>query len=135
MTRLKRLSALALVAASLGISGCGDEQQERTSGADMPTFPDDALIAGRGVWKQTCRACHLTGIAGAPAVSDFAQWEVRLQKGNEALFQSVRNGIRGDDGKYRMPPRGGNDRLTDEQIRLALGYKIAAIEALRQQGQ
>ena len=30
----------------------------------------------------------------------------------------------------RMPPRGGNERLTDEQIRLALDYKVAAIDAL-----
>jgi mono/diheme cytochrome c family protein len=46
----------------------------------------------------------------------------------------VINGIRGDDGKYRMPPWGGNERLTDEQIRLALDYKIASIDSLNQSG-
>ena len=48
------------------------------------------------------------------------------------LAQRVISGIRGDDGKYRMPPRGGNERLTYEQIKLAVDYKIAAIHALKQ---
>jgi hypothetical protein len=30
-----------------------------------------------------------------------------------------------------MPPRGGNQRLSDEQVRLAVHDKLAAIEALR----
>jgi cytochrome c5 len=97
----------------------------------MPVFEDEALMAGRGVWLGTCRACHLLGVAGAPAVTDFAQWEQRLPKGRELLYQSALNGIQGDDGKYRMPPRGGNDRLTEEQVRLAVDYKIAAVEALK----
>jgi cytochrome c5 len=70
------------------------------------------------------------GVEGAPAVTDYTQWQARLPKGKEVLAQRVINGLRGDDGKYRMPPRGGNERLTDEQIRLALDYKIAAIDAL-----
>ena len=98
----------------------------------MPTFPEERLMAGRSIWLRTCRACHLLGVQGAPAVTDFAQWETRLEKGKDVLAQRVINGIRGDDGKYRMPPRGGNERLTDEQVKLALDYKIAAIHALEQ---
>jgi cytochrome c5 len=101
----------------------------------MPRFQDDKLMAGRSVWLQTCRACHLLGVAGAPAITDFAQWERRLPKGREALYRSVLNGIKGDDGKYRMPPRGGNDSLSDQQIELALAYKIASIEALRRRAE
>jgi len=65
-------------------------------------------------------------------VTNRAEWDKRLPKGEDALFQSVLNGIRGEDGKYRMPPRGGNNRLTVAQVRLALEYKIASIELLQQ---
>ena len=80
---------------------------------------------------QTCRACHLMGVGGAPAVTDFPQWDVRLPKDSDALVHNIIKGIADETGEYRMPPRGGNSRLTDQQIRLAVGYKIAAIEALR----
>jgi len=34
-----------------------------------------------------------------------------------------------------MPPHGGNPRLTDDQVRLAVDYKVAAIEALKTESQ
>jgi cytochrome c5 len=110
--------------------GCGEQGESAKAVVEMPTFADDKLVAGRSTWLRSCRACHLLGVEGAPAVTDYEQWRIRLAQGKEVLAQRVINGIRGDDGKYRMPPRGGNERLTDEQIRLALDYKIAAIDAL-----
>lgn len=118
----------------LALTGCGEEQPAQTEETvEMPTFEDDRLMAGRSVWRGTCRACHLRGVAGAPAVTNFAEWERRLAKGKPTLYQSALSGIRGEDGKYRMPPRGGNDRLSEEQIRLAVDYKVAAIERLMEQ--
>jgi cytochrome c5 len=97
----------------------------------MPEFSDQRLDAGRAIWMGTCRNCHLLGVAGAPAVTDFAEWDLRLPKGKEALYESALHGVRGDDGLYRMPPQGGNQRLSQEQVRLAVDYKVAAIEQLR----
>ena len=122
-----------LLCAVLGLAGCGEENDSAKQTVEMPTFDEDTLLRGRGVWMQTCRACHLTGVGGAPAVTDFVQWDLRLPKGRDALAHSVINGIADESGAYRMPPRGGNARLTDQQIQLAVGYKIAAIEALREQ--
>ena len=115
------------------IAGCGDGRDSTAKAVEMPGFTDQDLMQGRGVWIQTCRACHLTGIGGAPAVTDFAQWDDRLPKGKDKLADTVINGILGEDGAYRMPPRGGNDRLTDAHIKLAVHYKIAAIKSLRAQ--
>lgn len=112
--------------------GCGERGENARTVVEMPTFADDQLMAGRSTWLRTCRACHLLGVEGAPAVTDYKDWQTRLVKGKEVLIRRVINGIRGVDGKYRMPPRGGNERLTDEQIKLALDYKIAAIQALHQ---
>jgi cytochrome c5 len=101
----------------------------------MPRFADPVLAEGRSVWMGTCRACHLMGAAGAPAVTDYDNWEPRIAKGLRALFESPIHGIKGDDGKYKMPPRGGNDRLTDRQIEAAVEYMVASVEYLHQQRQ
>jgi len=124
-------SRIAALLVALTLTACGGSGEDARQGLEMPTFQSEDLTAGRGVWLGTCRACHLIGVAGAPAVTDFAQWEPRLSKGKEALYQSALSGIRGEDGRYRMPPKGGNQRLTEEQVKLAVDYKIAAIEALR----
>ena len=78
----------------------------------------------------TCRNCHLLGIAEAPAVTDKDAWAPRITKGKPALYQSALNGIMGEDGKYRMPPRGGNERLKDEQVRQAVDYMLASVKVL-----
>lgn len=129
---MKRSFLLFLGIVAPLLFGCGEQGESAKTIIEMPTFADDQLMAGRSTWLRTCRACHLLGVEGAPAVTDYTQWQTRLVKGKEVLAQRVINGIRGDDGQYRMPPRGGNERLTDEQIRLALNYKIAAIHALNQ---
>ena len=127
---LAALACLVAFGAALTTSACSEDDAQEAGRIEMPAFQDDRLAAGRSVWLGTCRACHLLGVAGAPAVTDARVWEARLEKGREALYRSALNGIRGEDGKYRMPPRGGNSRLTDEQVQLAVDYKLAAIERL-----
>ena len=134
MRLVLRLSLVPTVVA-VAVAGCGDGRDSKAKVVEMPSFTDPDLRQGRGVWMQTCRACHLTGVGGAPAVTDFAQWDVRLPQGRDTLADHVINGIVGEDGAYRMPPRGGNDRLTDAQIKLAVDYKIAAISKLRAQSE
>jgi cytochrome c5 len=96
----------------------------------MPRFADENLAKGRGVWMGTCRNCHLLGVSGAPAVTDSAAWAPRIEKGISVLYHSALNGIKGEDGNFRMPPRGGNDRLKDDEVRRAVDYMIASVKAL-----
>ncbi|MCG7879341.1 MAG: c-type cytochrome [Candidatus Thiodiazotropha taylori] len=112
------------------LAGCGEQPQEAGAIPDMPRFAEERLAKGRSVWMGTCRNCHLLGVSGAPAVTDRPAWAPRIEKGAPALYRSALSGIKGDDGKYRMPPRGGNDRLKDEQVRQAVDYMIASVEAL-----
>jgi len=132
MNQPLRLLSVACLILGLLLAGCGSQDEDAGVAVAMPMFEDDDLARGRGLWLQACRACHLTGVGGAPAVTNRAEWDKRLPKGEDALYQSILNGIRGEDGKYRMPPRGGNDRFTDAQVRLALEYKIASLEYLQQ---
>lgn len=117
------------------IQGCGPGGSEPAAGFEMPRFADPVLAEGRSVWMGTCRACHLMGAAGAPAVTDYPNWEPRIAKGLQTLFKSPIHGIKGEDGKYKMPPRGGNERLTDRQIEAAVEYMVASVEYLHQQAQ
>ncbi|MCF7979625.1 MAG: c-type cytochrome [Chromatiaceae bacterium] len=136
IARLPRLPLLCLVLACVGaIQGCGPGSSESAAGFEMPKFADPVLAEGRSVWMGTCRACHLMGAAGAPAVTDYPNWEPRIAKGVQTLFKSPIHGIKGEDGNYKMPPRGGNERLTDRQIEAAVEYMVNSVRYLEQQRQ
>ncbi len=92
----------------------------------VPEFDDPQLREGRNVWMQVCRNCHLMGVAGAPAISDYQAWQPRLSKGAAALQQSAIQGIRSETG-WSMPPRGGNSALSDSQVRLAVDFMMTAV--------
>jgi cytochrome c5 len=119
---------------SVGLTACDRSPEPSTAGPTMPKLPGQQLVEGRQIWMGTCRACHLMGVAGAPAVTNFVEWNKRIAKGKDALYHSALSGIKGPDGKFRMPPHGGNMRLSDDQVRLAVDYKVAAIQALEAAG-
>ena len=58
----------------------------------------DAALLGK--WTRSCALCHVNGEAGAPIVGDTESWAERLTKGEEALIESVIQGINS------MPPLG-----------------------------
>lgn len=122
---------LVVIAALSGtLLACGENGASRGTAAQVPEFEDPQLRAGRSVWMTTCRNCHLTGVAGAPALADYAAWAPRIARGRDALYASVLNGI-GDGASWRMPPKGGNPALSEQQVRQAVDYTLAAVEALR----
>jgi cytochrome c5 len=119
----------ALLALGALLAGCGEDGSRTGAGTSLPTFDDPNLATGRSVWMANCRNCHLTGVAGAPAIGDPAAWVPRFARGRDALQASALDGI-GHAGAWRMPPRGGNPALSDTQVRQAVDYTIAAVEAL-----
>lgn len=90
----------------------------------FPTFDDPRLQAGRIVWLGTCRACHATGLADAPMVSDAEAWAPRLAQDRNTLYTHALEGFFGPMGT-QMPPRGGNDALSDDEVRAAVDYMAA----------
>ena len=65
-----------------------------------------------------CVGCHLSGVAQAPKIGDKEAWQVRADKGLDALTQSVIKGLN------VMPARGGST-LTDEEMPLAIQYLMS----------
>jgi cytochrome c5 len=111
--------AAALVFGSLAASPAGAQK--------FPEFPDPRLKQGRTVWLGTCEACHANDVAGAPLVTNKAAWAPRLAKGRNALYKSALDGLTGPKGT-QMPPRGANDKLSDDQVKVAVDYMMAIVK-------
>jgi cytochrome c5 len=123
--RLKKTAAVALAAAAALVFG---SLAAAPAGAQkFPDFPDPRLKQGRAIWLGTCEACHANDVAGAPLVTNRTAWASRLAKGKDALYKSALGGLTGPKGT-QMPPRGGNDKLTDDQVKAAVDYMAAIVK-------
>ncbi len=71
------------------------------------------LDKGSSIYQQNCRSCHDAGIMGAPKIGDE-----RYSADIDVLVTNSINGI------GRMPARGGNRNLSDEDVRAAVEYMV-----------
>ena len=92
--------------------------------AGYPLFTHQTLQSGRSIWMANCRNCHEHGVADAPMVKEFEAWKPRIAKGKPTLYQHAIEGFFGEDDSM-MPARGGNEELTDEQVKSAVDYMVA----------
>lgn len=97
-----------------------------TSADDTPyrSFDDARLAQGRAVWLANCEACHGHGVAGAPIPMEPLEWRARLDQDRTLLYRHAIEGFYGPDDTM-MPSRGGNDDLTDTEVRAAVDYMAA----------
>jgi cytochrome c5 len=144
---------VTLLAATLGLAGCGDKQTPATPGVPVPPVKEagdslldtvkpaadagmaavkehegeivgsDDIAQGKAVYSKYCVACHGTGAAGAPKLSDKAEWDSRASQGIETLTTHVLKGFQGSKGY--MPPKGGFANLSDDEVRAAVAYILS----------
>ena len=74
----------------------------------------DNSISADAIIKANCAMCHAGGLMGAPKIGDIALWAPRLAQGRDMLINNAIKGIR------MMPAKGGNSRLTDEEVAAAV---------------
>jgi len=72
--------------------------------------------SGEAIVKATCAACHQAGVANAPKIGDAQQWAPRLKEGLKGLLATAIK------GKGAMPPRGGDNSLTDDEVARAIVF-------------
>lgn len=129
---MKQMLAAISIAALLG--GCGKPQGPASaaqpsvpattaSAAATAAAPATARPLGEDVFQKACRACHGTGIAGAPKVGDAAAWAPRIAQGIEVLHEHSLTGFTGRTGV--MPPKGGFANLSDDEVKAAVDYMVA----------
>lgn len=104
------LAGFALSLVSAGLSAQDAQSEER-------------LKQGWMVFNRTCSVCHWPGVGGAPRIGDKVAWKDRIDAGEDILYRHAINGWTGPSGK-RMPARGGNWNLSDEQVRAAVDYIV-----------
>lgn len=85
-------------------------------------LPAEAAPDGAKLYKQNCAMCHNAGLAKSPKFGDKEAWEPRVATGHDALLHSALT------GKGAMPPKGGNSKLTDEEVAAALGHMLDAVK-------
>ena len=88
----------------------------------------DAFAEGKQLWLENCETCHAYGTAGAPIPMRVSHWESRVLKDKQTLYSHAINGFFGPDDT-QMPARGGNEKLTDQEVRLAVDYMVALARA------
>jgi len=109
-----RACCLALL---LLLTACGDpdsraaQQMEAASRQQVPANPDLAAI-----YLRSCRSCHTVAATGAPLTGDAAAWTPRMDKGMDAMLDSVINGFGG------MPPLGLCMDCTAEQFEALIRF-------------
>lgn len=68
------------------------------------------------VYKETCIACHGSGVADAPVFGDEGDWQSLIEEGQAVVT------AHGWVGEGAMPPRGGNPELSIEEFARAVAY-------------
>jgi cytochrome c5 len=72
--------------------------------------------SGKQIVEAVCSACHATGALNAPKIGDTAAWGNLIKEGHAHLTEMAIKGIR------QMPPRGGDPKLTDDEVARAVAF-------------
>ena len=78
-----------------------------------------ADMSGEQLYTQTCSACHASGLLNAPKFGDKALWAPRIAKGMDTLHQHALQGFN------NMPPKGGNNGVSDKSVMDAVDYMVS----------
>ena len=79
--------------------------------------------AGKKLYEGVCQACHAAGIAGAPKFGDKTVWADRIKQGAPTLYEHA---IKGYQGKAGVMPAKGGSAASDDEVKAAVDYMIAA---------
>lgn len=76
--------------------------------------------SGKEVYDAVCSSCHGSGALGAPKFESRGDWGGRIGQGYDTLLKHAIEGIR------QMPPRGGDDTLSDLEMARAVVFMANA---------
>lgn len=126
--RASRLLALPLLLTWISCSKNEDveEAQERVVDPLSIKIEDPVLLGGKELWIEYCAECHVRGLGGAPKIASYSDWEPRLAQGTDVLYQHAIDGYEGPL-MNEMPPKGGHDELTEEQVKQAVDFLVYAV--------
>ena len=78
---------------------------------------------GKAVYEGTCVACHgADGTGEIDGVPDMTKARGPLGKQDAVLLKNVRDGFKSGRSPMAMPPRGGDDSLSERDIKDVIAY-------------
>jgi cytochrome c5 len=86
--------------------------------ASQPARAQPTDLSGKDVVDAVCAKCHASGANGAPKIGDKQAWSKREEQGLSGLTAHALQGIR------KMPSHGGNQTLSDMEIKRAVTYMV-----------
>ncbi len=125
---MKKLFVLMLAVAISGfmLTSCGGNAKKADSGSAKVAKTAKAYTAnldnGKVVYNKVCIACHMTGVAGAPALKDKDRWTEIAAKGMKQLHHDAIEGFTGKHGV--MPARGSCTDCSDQDLFDAVAYML-----------
>ena len=79
--------------------------------------------SGKSIYEDNCVACHgINGKGSLPGMPDFTDKNGRLSKSDSELLSNIITGFQSPGSSMPMPPRGGNNQLSDADLNAALDY-------------
>ncbi|MDY0101388.1 MAG: c-type cytochrome [Lentimicrobium sp.] len=81
------------------------------------------LANGEAVYNKACIACHMTGVAGAAALTDKVRWEEIAAKGMKTLTEDALHGYTGNYGV--MPEKGTCMDCTEQDLFDAISFMLS----------
>lgn len=82
-----------------------------------------SALSGKQVYDESCVACHGANGKGAiHGVPDFTSPSSPLKKSDSILLDHIEHGYQSPGSPMAMPARGGNPKLTNEDLKNALDY-------------
>lgn len=81
---------------------------------------------GRKIYIAECLFCHETGREFSPVRGSLEDWSKRIEQDVEILYRHAIDGVESDHGE--MPPKGGNENLTDEEVMAAVDYMLQTLK-------
>jgi len=81
---------------------------------------------GKKTYESNCAGCHDSGVSGAPKPGDKEAWRERIAPGVAAMVKKSIEGYEGKSGV--MPPKGGNDTLTDAEVSNAVDFMMVKLK-------
>jgi len=96
-----------------------------TKTADKPAVTPEitenkTAMSGEQVYTKHCINCHKSGVANAPKLGDANDWNSRLAKGKDTLYQSAISGIPGT----AMMAKGTCSSCSDKELEAAVDFMI-----------
>ena len=86
--------------------------------------PASSAAPGREVYEAVCIACHAAEnvMVSSPKFGERKEWQARMARAG-GLDGLVRNAVQGVGA---MPARGGNETLSESQLKAAIRYMMQA---------